>query len=796
MSSLLGGGGGSGTKNPWSNMHQLMKSQSGVVIPLLYGTDRITPTFIEVGNFQTIPPPDGKKFSPGGKSAPAFSTYQISAALGLCYGVINKIRRVWSSGGAGLNNTELNPSAAGSLWTLFKGAQGQNPWGAISGLHIGYSLLAYAAQEAWNLGGSSQPPQTTFEVEGILVNDPLNDKYFDIGAFDVVPSDALADLLTDPNHGCGIPVGMIGQETLGQAGEYGFFYQQFAEAWAYLQAAQLYLSILLDSQRPAAEWVNEILEICNMDLIFTNEAFYLRPYADKSITSAAANVFFPTITYNPVGSVRTFTTSDFIVKKGQPPVTIARPLSVDRYNEIRVEFKDRNKGYNQNIANAKLQTSIDNFTLRPADTLNYPHIKRGAIARMVAQLRLQRLNFAFNTYEFTVAPNHVDLDPMDIVSLTEPLLGFSAYPVRISKIEEDKNLNLKITAQDIFPGTTQQLPYQPPVVNMGSDNSAVPGSINPPFIFEPWAALTSGALQIWFSISGTDAAYGGCSVYLSKSGINGQYKKIGSCVGSNPNGYLINSIAAIPDPDIIETVTVDLSLSAVQIPPSGTSAQSVGGNLFYLDGEWMSYFSDAALPNNVWDLFPVLRRGLWGSPITSHSPGGIFAYLSSVDLPAAGIFVYTVPSTPNLIGDTLYFKFTAFNVLGGTEQKLSEVTAYPYVLAGNGASPGQKSIIVYYGPIPTSLQVLYQQTLGQNASFPSNLNGSYASLDNVSTGATVYSIHKNNVQFATATFAAGVPTATFSGSRTNFTPGDKITVVAPASPDATASGLSMTLTYS
>ena len=788
-------GGAQGQQTRQINPRTIMQSSAGATIPILYGTDRVTPVFIGIGNFETIPPSGGKKFSPGGKAAPAFTTYRFSAAMGLVQGPGPVgLRRVWQSGGAGMNNQEMDPQTAGALWTFFNGAQGQAPWTEL-GLNLGFTALAYTAQSEWNIGGSAQPPQVTFEVMGILAGQTLNLKNQGIGLLDCVPSDMLVDLFTNPLYGCGIPSTMIGQETPGGGGSYGFFYQTFQEGWAYCQAAQIYLSVLMDTQRNASEWVSEILEIINADLIFTSEAFYLKPYADKVISAPSADDFFPTITYTPIITpIRNFTDNDYVVKKGDVPVTVDRPLSVDRYNEIIVEYLDRTKRYDTCTTSAKLQTSIDLFQVRPSDTLSYHEIKRADVARAVAQLRLQRINFSFNTYTFTVAPIHIDLDPMDIVSITDPNSELSLYPVRIIKIEEDKDLNLTLTCQDIFPGTTKLYPTQPAIGSGIGDSGTDPGDVNTPIIFEPTSVVTGGVQQIWFAASGAPGQFGGCSVWLSTDG-GVSYYKIGTVVGSNAQGLLLATLATHADPDTVDTLEVDESLSGGNLTAISDAQADLYNNLAYVDGEWISFAAVSALPNNQFNL-SYLRRGAYGTTIGAHATGAAFAFLGSVSALAPGIFTYTVPPTPDIIGSTLSFKFTAFNLFGMNEQALSSVPAYSYTYQGLGLSPGTKQIGISYEPVPSTNQIIFQQTMGTTARFPTNLAGSFATLATAATAITVYALKKNGTGFGTITFAASGTVGAFSATATSFASGDILTLVAPASPDATAAGLNVTLVYS
>jgi hypothetical protein len=78
--------------------------------------------------------------------------------------------------------------------------------------------------------------------------------------------------------------------------------------------------------------------------------------------------------------------------------------------------------------------------------------------------------------------------------------------------------------------------------------------------------------------------------------------------------------------------------------------------------------------------------------------------------------------------------------------------------------------------------------------FPAGLTGSQGTAGIVATASATYSIQKNGSNVGTMAFAAGLTTATFTmASTTTFMAGDILTVVAPASPDATLENLAWTL---
>jgi hypothetical protein len=95
---------------------------------------------------------------------------------------------------------------------------------------------------------------------------------------------------------------------------------------------------------------------------------------------------------------------------------------------------------------------------------------------------------------------------------------------------------------------------------------------------------------------------------------------------------------------------------------------------------------------------------------------------------------------------------------------------------------------------PTASQVLVRYPFPRTVYFPAALAGSEGVCGTAATAAAEFSIQKNGVEIGTCTFALGASTATFAlASETQFDAGDILTLVAPASPDATLADLGLAL---
>lgn len=96
---------------------------------------------------------------------------------------------------------------------------------------------------------------------------------------------------------------------------------------------------------------------------------------------------------------------------------------------------------------------------------------------------------------------------------------------------------------------------------------------------------------------------------------------------------------------------------------------------------------------------------------------------------------------------------------------------------------------------PDASQVLLKVKLPRAISFAANFSGSTtAPADVAATVSSVISIKKNGTEVGTVTYGAGATSGTFSSSgAVSFASGDVLTVVAPASQDATLEGIAICL---
>jgi hypothetical protein len=112
--------------------------------------------------------------------------------------------------------------------------------------------------------------------------------------------------------------------------------------------------------------------------------------------------------------------------------------------------------------------------------------------------------------------------------------------------------------------------------------------------------------------------------------------------------------------------------------------------------ELITYKNSTLVGANSYKL-DTFHRGLMGTQNVPHNPGDTFARLDQAS--------FTFQYDPSYYGKQVFFKFPAFNTLGGRPQPLSQASAFQFTLPGNGAGAIDLSTGIYrpgLGSIPPS----------------------------------------------------------------------------------------------
>jgi hypothetical protein len=267
------------------------------------------------------------------------------------------------------------------------------------------------------------------------------------------------------------------------------------------------------------------------------------------------------------------------------------------------------------------------------------------------------------------------------------------------------------------------------------------------------------------------------------------YAMAGTLYRGGRQGVLTATLPDHADPDSDDTLSVDLSQSQGQML-SGTMADADNFvTLCYCDGELISYETATLTASYQYDL-TYLRRGVYGTPIGAHTMGANFARFGPND---PSLFRYRYPAS--FAGQTISVKLPAFNIFGQALQDLSGLTPTSYTLTGAGAVPAAAFVSGSWTGSPGAGQVIERFIFATPATFPAGFGGSYGTAGTAATAAASFPINKNGSAVGTMDFAASATSASFAmATATSFAGGDVLTIVAPASPDASLANLAWTLT--
>ena len=621
---------------------QVQQSSQGLTLPVIYGRTRVAGNLVWYGDFVTIEHKtttrQGGKGGGGVTQEDIKYTYEAAVMLALCEGEIQGVGRIW-------REKEKFDSLAQLRLTLMRGGDEQPLWTHLQQAKhqdqaLNYSGTAYLCSPNYELTKSAQIYQHNFEVIGKLG--------YSGNIPDANPREIVLDLLTNQRYGCGFP-----SQNIGDTDRYS----------NYCRAVGIFLSPAYTEQGEAQRNISELLEQTNSAVVFSQGRLKIIPYGDGSYSGNGA------VYVADNKAVYDLTDDDFIVSGAQDPVKVERKTNADAFNQIQVEYLDRNNDYNVAIAEVKDQANIEQYGLRPKDAIKMHGICDAKVAQKVAQQLLQRALYVRNEYEFKLGWKYCLLEPMDIVTLTDAGLGLNKTPVRITEIEEDEEGVLSIKAEDYPVGvyTVSEYPTQPSL-GYSADYNVSPGNAHVPVIFEAPLQLTGGEPQIWLATAGGDM-WGGAEVWVSTDGDS--YTRVGAV---NHKARFGSLTAALPNGAVFDrTNTLGVEISAGQLT-GGTEQDSRDLlTLCYVDGEFLAY-ANAELKGVGRYTLGNLTRGTYGSTINAHAAGSQFARIDEA------LFKYAVPR--NWMGRTVWVKLVSYNVFSGGIQDLAEVPAYSYTIKG------------------------------------------------------------------------------------------------------------------
>jgi hypothetical protein len=729
--SIFRSGGSKPASTPDYTGLQIQTAVSALPIPIVWGTSKLAPNVIWYANFRAIPVGGGgggggKGLFGGGGSGGGSGGYDYKAdvMLAICEGPITGVGDVWrgqsttSLGALGLSlflgsATQLpwsyleTSAGASSVVSILAGNQpGAGEAALLGQVALAYQNTAYVAAAQYDLSSTATLDNHNFEVLGFrwatgYGQTPYTDVTGTPAIFvDADPALVVSDFLTNPQYDVGFPGASIDTTSLfGSGGDASF--------QTYCRAVGLAFSPALTNAETASSVLDRWLQLTNTAAVWSGGLLRFIPYGDSTVTGNG-------VTFKPnVTPIYDLGDDDYIAENNADPFTVSRTDPYQAYNIWRVECADRNNAYNLTPVEARDQNAIELTSQnlgggrgeRIAPAVTAHEICDTGVALISAQLMLQRALYIRNTYKFRLSWEYCLLDPMDLVTVTDTVLGLDQAPIRITAIEENENGYLEITAEEFPLGYATATKYATTsVVNVPNDRNADPGSVAGVLLFEPTDQL-GGGLVIMAGACSANALWGGCNIWLSYQE-DGNYNQIGTIKACARIGVTTADLPPVgvsvtgQTIDRANTLAVDLTESAGALS-SGTQADATAlNNRCYVGGEIISYETATLTAANAYNL-NYLVRGAYGTEddIVDHPAGTKFARID-------GSF-FSYPYDQSRIGDTVYLKFQSFNVYGGGTQSLADCTAFAYTITGAALASPLPDVADLYTNYEAGFQKIY-----------------------------------------------------------------------------------------
>lgn len=620
----------------------LQTSCYGTCIPIFWGQTRVSPNLVYYTDF-TATPHTTTQSGKGGKTSNTTYTYTATIILACGEGPATFIQ-VYNDKDVG------TPASYG--FTTFPGTLNQGIWPYLSSNHpsdaYNFSGTVLACEANMALDDSATIGNYSFE---------LNNTNFSIapglpGSPDCNPADIVPDFMINPLYGA-IP----GQVTFNPA--------DLSNFRDYCTASNFFLSPCLDEQKAASDHLKDFCMATNSEMFPSAGQLRIVPYGDQPVVANGVSWVPNTTPEYDLGP------DDFIVQNPtDDPIQVKRTNPRETFNCIPVEFLDRANQYNTNTAQVIEPVDAAAFGVRQ-DTAKELHcIVNFQVAQAISLILAQRSVYLRNEYTFNLAWRYCLLEPMDLLTLTEPKIGFQKKVVRITKVKEDAKGNLQFTCVEWPFGIASATAYSTQSSDVAPVNQLVaPGNTNTPCIFDypTYLTSTSGA-AIGIAASG-GPWWGGAQVWMSSD--NATYQFAGQIERPGRYGTSTATYGNNGPYDTTHTLAIDDNVAnAPQIGSISADYNADFANLALLDNELISYQTATLTGTGTYNLTNIYR-GVLGTVEASHASGARFVRMDDATL--------EIPITPARIGTTLYFKLISYNIFSKSLQSLSDVTPYLYV---------------------------------------------------------------------------------------------------------------------
>jgi hypothetical protein len=339
------------------------------------------------------------------------------AIIGICEAPVTSILRYWTGSNKPESVNTYLSALSSAVEVVTSGTAGT--WPAVGSA---YGMQADANAVGMTLSGIAQfrssglildggkVPDLSFEVKGLFLQDTT----------DANPADIVVDMLTHGTRGLGLAGSQVDVE-YGANGLASSSYRTYCTAMGFL------VSRALTSSSTYTNELDDLLDQTNSTAVWTEGVLRIVPLGDSTVGS-----------YVPPSTATALTNDDFVASAGEDAVTVSRKPAADIRNTYRVTYQSRLDDHEEVFQEAQNTAHVSlNKIVRAS--VDGTWITTAGHAQKLASLKANRSVGILNTYRFRLSARLPLLDPMDLVTLTEPKLGLVSQLCRIKSIEEGED---------------------------------------------------------------------------------------------------------------------------------------------------------------------------------------------------------------------------------------------------------------------------------------------------------------------------------------------------------------------
>jgi hypothetical protein len=416
----------------------------GTPLAIVFGTQRVPGSIICAGLFNR------------NVGYPTMGTGVVQVAL--CEGEIVSCLAIWRE--------KVKSTPAGLGVTIATGTIPQSPWSWMTtnfpAFALGYGGVATASCDTgFTTAATGELERASYEIRG------LNSDYQDGSstAYDAPCANVIAQLLESTIFGLGWDASLVDIDTsipfrIGAGGTSASGYP------TYCQANGWFIGLALTEQRPAREVIGEILTATDSVALWSEGKLKVRPLGEAEVVGTVTYTPYTTPQYDLGAIASSGENSDFLASSGDPWITAERVPRADAYNCHPVEWSNRFPVRKDttgatisepfNAYNAWVEdgvpdpVDVEAVGLRKASPVSLRCITREVHAKAISSILTKRaLHTERNSYRFSLGWRYALLEPTDLVTLTDSVLGISRRLVRITEIEEQEDGSFDVVAEEV-----------------------------------------------------------------------------------------------------------------------------------------------------------------------------------------------------------------------------------------------------------------------------------------------------------------------------------------------------------